>query len=262
MERLKTFYREKRYICGEYLDVYVYPVFKEPIPHGKRMNPTSTVQAALNARHAAEKLTRLLHTNFTSDDLTIGLDYAVNPDNDEQAKRDIQNFIRRIRRLRKKLGLLPLKYISTTEKSGTGRFHHHVVMNGGVDRDMVESLWGHGRANSKRLQFNEQGVSGLSRYIVKNPVFDKRWNSSRNLTKPEEPKPRDHLIRSRKKAEELARGDRYEWEKLHPDYHLSGIMPFYNTENGGVYILARLYKKNGWYISPSHGRKHHQRKKE
>lgn len=252
----KTIYREKYYICGEYLDVYIFPVYKKPGKRSGKANPTTETQAKLNARHAAEKLVRLLHANFTPDDLELGLDYAENPESEEQAKRDIQNFLRRLRNLRKKRGLPPLKYISVTEKSGKGRYHHHVTVNGGVDRDELESLWGYGRANSKRLQFNESGLAALGHYVVKSPIFSKRWNASKNLIDPE-PKKNDSRIRSRRKAEELAkdREDRAPWEKLYPDYFLAEVTPFHNDENGGVYLFARLYRKDGTFIKPKRKRR-------
>ena len=257
----RTIYREKTYVCGEYLDVYIFPVYKRPGKRSKKASPTSATQAKLNARHAAEKLTRLHHANFTPYDLEIGLSYRENPESDEEATRNVGNYLRRLRRLRKKLGLPPLKYICVTERSKSGRYHHHVTVNGGVDRDTLESLWGLGYANSRRLQFSENGLTALSRYIVKEPIGGKRWNASRNLVDPE-PRTNDSRIRSRRRAEALAkdREDREPWEKLYPDYHLAEVVPFHNEENGGVYLFARLYRKDGKYIAPKRSVK--RRKKE
>ena len=33
---MKTVYREKRYYCGEYLDVYIYPTYRQGRSRGKR----------------------------------------------------------------------------------------------------------------------------------------------------------------------------------------------------------------------------------
>ena len=60
-------------------------------------------------------------------------------------------------------GLPPLKYIVVTERGKKGgRIHHHITVNGGIDRDELESLWGLGYANSRRLQFTENGLAGLA----------------------------------------------------------------------------------------------------
>lgn len=52
---MKTVYREKRYYCGEYLDVYIYPTYRQGRSRGKRSKPTSAAQAKLNQRHREEK---------------------------------------------------------------------------------------------------------------------------------------------------------------------------------------------------------------
>ena len=41
---MKTVYREKRYYCGEYLDVYIYPTYRQGRSRGKRSKPTSAAQ--------------------------------------------------------------------------------------------------------------------------------------------------------------------------------------------------------------------------
>ena len=160
---MKTVYREKRYYCGEYLDVYIYPTYRQGRSRGKRSKPTSAAQAKLNQRHREEKLVRLLHANFTPDDLEIHLTYQQQPESPEEAQRLLRNYIRRVQRARKKQGLPPLKYIAVTEKgSKNGRYHHHVTLSGGMDRDELEKLWGLGYANSRRLQFTESGLAGLA----------------------------------------------------------------------------------------------------
>ena len=239
-------YREKSYICGEYLDVFVFPVYRRPGKRGKKAKPSTAAQAKLNERHSAEKLARQLHANFTPEDCEIGFDYAENPECSEQARRDIQNYIRRLRRLREKNALSPLKYICVTERSGRGRYHHHLTVNGGLDRDEMEKLWGHGRANCHRLQFSESGLTGLARYITKSPVTAKRWNASRNLVDPE-PRTNDSRIRSRRRAAALVRDteDGNPWEAMHPGYRLAEVVPFHNDDNGGIYIFARLYRASG-----------------
>ena len=83
---MKTVYREKRYYCGEYLDVYIYPTYRQGRSRGKRSKPTSAAQAKLNQRHREEKLVRLLHANFTPDDLEIHLTYQQQPESTEKAR--------------------------------------------------------------------------------------------------------------------------------------------------------------------------------
>lgn len=255
---MRTTYREKRYACGEYLDVYIYPVFSQISKTGRRgkRRASSEAQKKLNQRHREEKLVRLLHANFTPDDLEIHLTYETQPESPEEAARLVRNFIRRVQRARKKQGLTPLKYIDVTERgSKNGRYHHHVTLSGGMDRDELESLWGLGYANSRRLQFTESGLAGLGHYIVKDPVGKKAWNASKNLIDPE-PKTRDGRISGRQ-ADELAKDttNNAEFEKLYPGYFLSEAGAWHNDINGGRYIVARFYRRDGVFIKPKRKRR-------
>ena len=109
-------YREKKYYCGEYLEVAIYPVYAHPKKRGKRKNPTTEVQQQLNQRHAEGKLRRLLHTNFTPSDLfaTLTFDQANLPASVEDAQRLLQNFLRRLKRKYARLDL-DAKYIYILE---------------------------------------------------------------------------------------------------------------------------------------------------
>jgi len=245
---MRTNIREKKYYCGEYLDVYIYPTYKTAKSRSKKGKPTSDCQKALNKKNSRDKIVRLLHANFTRKDIEIHLTYENPPDTPEQAKKDTQNYIRRLRRLRQKNGLPELKYICVTEKSGKGRYHHHITLSGGIDRDVLERLWGHGYANSKRLQFTNNGLEGLGKYITKEPIFYKRWHASRNIINPPAKK-RDGRISQRTAsliAMETAES-KIEIEKLYPGYLLAEAESFHNEINRGTYIFARLYKANGEY---------------
>ena len=87
---------------------------------------------------------------------------------------------------------LPSAQLSRLKDRGKrgGRYHHHITVNGGIDRDTLESMWEYGYANSRRLQFTEDGLAGLGNYIVKSPVGGKAWTASKNLVDPE-PRTRD-----------------------------------------------------------------------
>lgn len=194
MYRGRHFIRECIYVCGNYMDADIYPVFQPAGKRRARCKPTSAIQEKLNQRNAEKKITRLAHANFTEDDIALHLTYDELPEDERQAQRDLRNYIRRVQRLRKKMGLPPLKYLSCTEVGKkSGRIHHHIIMSGGVDRDTLEKLWGKGYANSKRLQFKEDGITGLARYVAKDHLFYKRWNQSKNLVRPE-PVVRDSAV--------------------------------------------------------------------
>ena len=113
----------------------------------------------------------------------------------EDAVRLVRHYIRRINRRRKKAGLDSCRYLLTTERGKkSGRIHHHLIISGGLSRDEMEEVWGRGRANCLRLQFDrDSGITGLSMYITKDRAMYKRWSGSRNLIQPE-PMQRDGAL--------------------------------------------------------------------
>lgn len=142
----RTFNRESVYVCGDYMDGDIYPVFQAPGKRRSRCKPTSEIQQKLNQKNAEKKLTRLVHSNFTEDDIALHLTYrpGEEPQTEEEAQHILSNYIRRLKRRYAKLGM-ELKYISCTEYGKTsGRVHHHVILSGGLDRDTIEKVWGLG----------------------------------------------------------------------------------------------------------------------
>lgn len=248
MYRGRTFNRERVYICGEYLDGDIYPVFQKPGQRRKRCRPTREIQKKLNQRNAKKKLTRIVHTNFTSNDLALHLTYdpAHTPESYEDALRMVQNYLKKLARRYKKRGT-ELKYILSTERGGRGgRIHHHLIINAGLDRDELERLWGHGYANSKRLQFSEDGVSGLTHYITKGDESYKRWSSSTNLVRPEAATSDGSLSMDEVEAlaEDVEDGLAYDWfEQRYPDFELVSCECIRNSMNRGSYIHFEMRRR-------------------
>lgn len=244
MYRGRYFIRQTIYVCGDYMDADIYPVFQPAGKRRKKCKPTSKIQQRLNQKNAERRITRLVHKNFTHKDIALHLTYTTPPDSPEQAQRDLYNFIRRVKRLRKKLGLPALKYVSCTESGKkSGRVHHHLILSGGVDRDLLEELWGKGYANSKRLQFGPDGVTGLAHYIVKDREFYKRWNCSKNLEQPV-PQVVDRgitmdQVREMEEAIEQHRQHEY-FEEVFQGYLLTDADFMRNGINHGDYIHIEM----------------------
>lgn len=247
----KAIYREKRYVCGDYLDAYVYPVVPcgKPSP-GKRQKkrPSREVQKKLNQRHAREQLARVLHANFGERDLSMTMTWREMPETKEQAVKEFQKWLRKVRGLYRNAGI-QLKYIWQMEKSRKGRYHVHVVISGGIDRDTLEKAWGKGYANTKRLQFDDGGLAALARYITKSHHEDaeervtyRSYNGSKNLIKPE-PEINDTRIRSRKRAAAMADMDPDILEELYPGYLVVDMDSFHSDEYGSIYLFTRLRRR-------------------
>lgn len=94
--------REKRFLCGKYLEVEIYPISK----YEQKKMESRKEQKNLNDKNARKNLRRI-HDNFDNKDLIVSLSYdAANlPNSEEIAIRDRNNYIRRIKNFRKRNGL-------------------------------------------------------------------------------------------------------------------------------------------------------------
>lgn len=251
---MRQTYREKYFVCGDYKEVYIYPCYSSSHKPGCRRpkaKPTREVQKKLNKRISQNKLIRLLNANFTAEDLSFDLTYSEDnhPESDKQALSDVKNFIRRLARLRKNKGLTELKYIYVTAKgSKGGRYHHHLVLNGGVSVQELANLWGLGYTKSAALQFNETGLIQKGCYLLKqNAITFRGFSTSRNLIQPQ-PRVRDGRFSQRKMYElSQALDDRKEYAKLYEGYTLAEANSFYNDGNNAFYLCVRLYRTDATF---------------
>lgn len=260
---MKNFIREKKIYCGDYLEVDIVPrTESEKSQRGKRSRKkkvSAPKQRNLNDKNARRYFNQLLNTNFVEGDLHVSLTYSNRflPATLEEAEKEARNYIRRIDYRRKKEGLSPVKYVMITEfrtkEEGVPvRIHHHIVMNGGLDRDTVEDAWRRRRqkgekkgkkigiANTNSLQPDEFGIEGLSRYLMKNPKGKKRWSSSQNLEKPWT-RTNDHKY-SRRGVQKIVKNceGRDFWEKKYQGYWLTDYTPYYNDITGwSIYLKLR-----------------------
>lgn len=264
MYRGRTFQRETAYVAGDFIDGDIYPVFQPPGKRRAKCRPTSAIQERLNQKNAEKKLARLIHTNFTERDLMLHLTYRPGelPEDEETAKKDVRNYLRRVKRVYKKAGI-ELRYIYITERGvKTGRVHHHLILSGGVDRDELEKIWGKGYANSHRLQLDE-GAEPLANYVSKQRrtaerVTYRRWTGSRNLVKPEEIQ-RDGALTAEDvldAAEAVEEGRGEAWlEARFPGYRCVRISAERNVINRGIYIRYEMRAGPGSTGPRSRGRR-------
>lgn len=95
--------REKMIKSGKLLEVDFFPCFdngkKIPVKAPKE-KPTKAAQAKYNALQATKKLVRLVNANFGEDDYFLHPTYEpiYAPQSEEQARRDIVNYLRRVKR--------------------------------------------------------------------------------------------------------------------------------------------------------------------
>lgn len=272
----KTFMREKIVRCGdEYIfpEIYRYSENQQNTLRMKRaakQNETRPKQKCLNNRRAQRYFIQLSNGNFGKGDVVVHLTIAPEhmPPTPEEALRIVtQLYMRRVAYEMKRRDLT-LKYIVVMQigrkKDGTHRIHFHILMSGGLERDVIENLWWihkgskkenyrdrvlYGWANADRLRPNGNGISQIAGYIVQDSVGKKHWTQSQNLIIPWHKRPNDskytprqieRLCRLPQDCEEF----RQFWEKKYPAYEYVSSERSHSEENGwSVYLMMR-HRKN------------------
>lgn len=271
---MRSYIREKQVYCGKHyreVDIYSYTDNQSQAvtkKRSKRRKVSEPKQRNLNEKNARRFFIQQAIMNFghLPGSLHVSLTYSGKylPRNVEEAEKEARNYLRRIQYERKKEGLPALKYMLVTASifdRQTGepvRIHHHIIMDGGLDRNTVESLWRKrkrrgqkegdriGFCNADRLQADENGIAALCSYLSKQAGGKKRWSSSRNLERP------DYRLSDGKftyrQVEKWAREhpEREFWERKYPGWTLTnedyGVSYQYNELTGWA-IYLKLRKK-------------------
>jgi hypothetical protein len=270
-----SFVRQKRIICGENrMEVKIYNRTAEQDesvtqPRGKRRNVTPPKVRDLNDKHSREYFGQLTFSNFHDGDLCIHATYAPEnrPADRDDATRQRNNFLRRIKYACQKKNLPEPKFLNVEEEGANGgNWHHHIFIHTDLERDEVEDLWRKrprkGQKQGDRLGYiNADRIQGdpakLIGYIAKDfgayddeetaaqpeteregkkrgrPKNKRRWSGSHNLTKPQE-QTNDHAW-SKREVEKVVReqpdgqpNTEY-WERRFPGWTLIGGADAYRT---------------------------------
>lgn len=243
----KMGYRTKTTKAGSMLEFDIYPVWgrdQEQKARKAMKQVTPERMQRVNLYNARRRIIQLANANFTNHDIHLTLTYAQAPAY-EQAQKDVRNFLARLKRLRKKLGLPELKYIYAiegNEEGGKTRLHVHMLLSGGIDREEVEKLWQRGYANADRLQPDENGLAAIARYIIKEQRNRRKWCASKNLKKPQVRVSDTKLSCSRVKriARELPQEAKKVLRKVYPGYEYVECQVHYSDRVDGVYIRGLM----------------------
>lgn len=281
-------YRTKTVRAGDFLYVSCYPLVPANIRREQETQLVELEQSGAlkkggklrakwnrhNNTRRTWKFEQLVHANFGQGDHHICCTYPVEEwDADrsqivcrdrEDAKRDLRNYIRRLRRMLKRHGcdLSEFRWIVCTVTKESMKeavnprpdvHHHHMLVHGIPEhlRAEAEMLWDLGTCNADRLQ--EDGNTGVARmagYIARQEgsangerAGEKSYSCSRNIIRPEE-KVSDVKI-SRRRVSQIAADVRVNarevFEKVWPGYRLSDEPTVMTSEFvAGAYIYARL----------------------
>ena len=249
-------YRTRTVTAGAYKYVSCYPIWATRSEARKAREKIDEIrskpaQVRINWKNAQLKFEQLVNANFGAGDLFVTLTYssAEQPTDEAQAKADLRNYLARVRYLRARRGLDPLRFVCVMEKTSTGKYHFHMIMGSGLDRDEVERLWRRGFVNSRRCQTEEAGLAGLANYMTKlKPGQTKgwrKWTCSRNLIRPTATVA-DHKF-TRRRVERIAEAMQAEgrqiFEKQFSGWQvIDDIVMRASDFVAGAYIYARLRK--------------------
>lgn len=276
--------REKQTKSGRLFEVDFYPVLSDGrrVPtRAPKTKRSSEEQARYNRKKAVKNFVRKINANFFTGDFYTHPTYepGVAPFTVEDAKRDIVNFFRRVKTARaaalkrvvrelraipdnarllaqKKKLEEPFKYAYGIEvetfkrgaRAGQKRYHFHLFMTGGLERDTVEALWHYGeRINVDKYRPDVFGPVAAALYTTKSGQGKLKLGYSKNLAASEEPKVKDGQISAKgvaKMATERVDDAAY-WERRYKGYKFLRCYSRYNEYNGYWYVSVLMYKPEG-----------------
>lgn len=247
-----TIYSTKTIENGNLFEVEIYPALPKM---GKRKirkeNPD--VYRKWNDSFRKKNIIRKINHNFESGDLYGTLTYPKEsyPTHMDEAKKNMVNFIKRIKtRLKKKnIDLCKFKYVYATEKSEKGRMHHHFIMNSLLTMDEIMECWNKGGYNKiSKIDYDAKfGITGLATYLCKEhkkrAKSEKRYSCSKNLENPIEH--RDYKKFSERKVKKMASDEALIATFLEKEYPHATFLDVKVSRNkfGHVFIHARMTKR-------------------
>ncbi|MCL2492522.1 MAG: hypothetical protein FWF33_00560 [Clostridiales bacterium] len=159
-----------------------------------KQSPSAAAVLEVNKRNMIRKIQRLICANFGCGDgfITCTSNDEHLPKDNAAARKQIERFLRRLRRWYKRRGL-PFKYLYVSEIGESGRHHVHIIINGGPSSGELRELWGYGDINRKDI-YDQDGEDSavLATYLGKEKAIDIRnyqknkraFSHSRNLVDP------------------------------------------------------------------------------
>ncbi|OUC52461.1 hypothetical protein B7939_00620 [Eggerthia catenaformis] len=248
--KIQSIYAIKTIKSGKITEIEIYPEFSRSSlrKHKEVKRKNNQHQNNLNDKNSKKKLQRLINCNFSKNDIwaTLTYDNEHLPKTMNEALKNMQNYIRKLNRIRKKAGKPNAKYIYITEHSST-RCHHHLIISGDMSLDDIEFNWTKGRRNNtRRIEENEDGLDALALYMTKEERQEKnkkRWNQSKNLEKPKVRK--DHKITMKQirkmieNSDEIMKFVKKKYRHIEHKYSQSR----FNEINKMMYFYARCIQK-------------------
>lgn len=279
-------YRTKTVRAGDFLYVSMYPLIGQNTDRVQKAkldewmaekDKNARLKAKYTRYNNKRRITefeQLVHANIVPGDLHVSCTYEKQNYMDyrnlifrtrEDAKREIRNYIRRVKRLLKRYGadLNEFRWICVTVSKQKCQeaarplpdVHHHHLLFHGVPQELrcdVENLWREGYCNADRLRESSDGFAEVASYVARQEssangenAGERSYTTSRNIIRPLVTTSDSKLSRRRAAliaADVRAFGQEI-FDKLFPGYRATEA-PVVNTSTfvAGAYIYARLRK--------------------
>lgn len=251
-----SIYETKTITSGPIREIEIYPSFlKRDIPEEFRVKNTKQAQKNLNNKNAEKYFIRKANTNFGKGDYYASLGYLdkYRPKSFEEAKKHMRKYIARLNYLyhkkqisrgipKKKCKNIKYMYVTEISQERKGKCHHHILINSALPMEVIESEWKFGRRNNIRIVYpDELHITGLAKYLSKDPQGKKRWGCSKGLKEPIITRSLSKF--SRKKINEMSNNYNlieYEMQRINQGYKFIDAKVVKNEFNGKWYISARL----------------------
>lgn len=187
--------RLTRITAGRYVEAILYD---QPMPNdppktrAAKQKVSSAARQKINRRTCWQKCELAMAANFDARDLFVTLTYREAPATREQALRQLNEFLRELRKARARRGqqLLYIKNAEHLRDDGSeGRWHHHMVINAtGRDYEEIRELWSAWGDNVdfEPLLDGRETYATRAQYLCKEkpPLGKQTWTPSRGLKKP------------------------------------------------------------------------------
>ncbi|MBP1046428.1 hypothetical protein I6N96_09040 [Enterococcus sp. BWM-S5] len=258
-----SFIRERTIETGNYVEIDLIPrtaaaeiAVKKSRKRKKEV--CRPAQQNLNDKNSRRHLLWLFQGNFKKGDIYLTLTYKpkYKPLTIEQAKKDMENYLEKLRYQAKKEKSPPIKYIYITEFSedeetkAIKNIHHHIIIKNTLTMITLDSSWSKGRGKKKEsigivhmsiVKTGDEGIAALATYFTKQSRWKKgkrRWSASRNLNRPFLSKDDHDKDYSKRKIEALAisnDGGEEFFRRKYKNYRIT-------------HIECKYYELTGWHI--------------
>lgn len=176
-------YKAKKMRFKNAIEVHEYHDAKYGAPGQKRQKKKKATpeQIARQNQKNRERLARWkLREYFNVNDYFTTLTYRKDerPESMEACRKDLQKFLRKIRKLYKAAGK-EMRYMLNIEVGTRGAWHAHIVLKRVPDLDVaMAKAWGHGKVVNQLL-YEKGEFRELAAYITKSPVNDKKLKDAK-----------------------------------------------------------------------------------